>query len=230
MSPASIRNPKELLHTLGLTPGECGLSATAMTDFPLRVPRAFVERMRHGDPQDPLLLQVLPVAMETRTIDGFATDPVGDLASVRVPGLLQKYAGRALLITTGACAIHCRYCFRRSFPYAEQSVAGDQLAVALQEIADDPALQEIILSGGDPLVLSTSRLTALLLQLDRIPHVQRIRLHTRVPVVQPECVTPELLAVLRSLRSRVVFVVHANHARELGPAAVAALRAGADGT
>ncbi|MEZ5566226.1 MAG: EF-P beta-lysylation protein EpmB [Gammaproteobacteria bacterium] len=220
-----MQNPEELLRLLGLTAEECGLSQSALANFPLRVPRAYVERIRPGDPRDPLLLQILPVMDETLAIDGFAADPVGDLASTRTPGLLQKYAGRALLITTGACAIHCRYCFRRGFPYAEQSAAGDQLEAALQEIASDPTLAEIILSGGDPMVISDIRLRKLLQHLDAIPHIQRIRLHTRVPVVQPERVTSELLATLQSLRTRVVVVVHANHARELDDAAVAALRA-----
>jgi len=230
MPPASIQRPEELLRLLGLTAADCGLSAEAMADFPLRVPRAFVDRMRPGDPRDPLLLQVLPVAAETRPADGFGIDPVGDLSSTRSPGLLQKYAGRALLITTGACAVHCRYCFRRGYPYAEQSAAGRQLDAALDAIAGDPQLQEVILSGGDPLVLGASRLAAMLQRLDAIPHVRRIRLHTRVPIIDPGQVTPGLLATLRGLATRTVFVVHANHARELDATVASMLRAVAAAT
>jgi KamA family protein len=168
----------DLLAALGLTPESCGVSAEAAASFPLRVPRGFVARMRHGDPLDPLLRQVLPVEAENVVLPGYGTDPVGDLASVRAPGLLQKYAGRALLITTGACAVHCRYCFRRAFPYAEQSATPGALAEALTTIAADDSLHEIILSGGDPLALNNARLGEILRSLAGIPHIRRIRLHT----------------------------------------------------
>jgi L-lysine 2,3-aminomutase len=219
------RDPGQLLAALGLTASDCGLASDAMATFPLRVPRGFVARMRPGDPRDPLLLQVLPAAAETLPAPGFVNDPVGDLASARTPGLLQKYPGRALLITTGACAVHCRYCFRRGYPYGEQSAAAGHLETALEAIAGDPALEEIILSGGDPLVLAEHRLEAVLGALDDLPHVRRIRIHTRVPVVLPERIDQRLLGALRSLRTRIVVVIHANHARELDPAVNAALRA-----
>lgn len=220
-----FRDPVQLLAALGLTALDCGLAPGAMAAFPLRVPRGFVARMRPGDPRDPLLLQVLPAPAEILPAPGFVDDPVGDLASARAPGLLQKYAGRALLITTGACAVHCRYCFRREYPYGEQSAAAGQLETALETIAGDPSLEEIILSGGDPLVLAEHRLESVLNALDDLPHVRRIRLHTRVPVVLPERVDPRLLGFLRGLRTRIVVVIHANHARELDPSVVAALRA-----
>jgi EF-P beta-lysylation protein EpmB len=224
-----FRDPAELLEALGLTAEECGLAPPAMaTDgtaaFPLRVPHGFVARMRPRDPLDPLLLQVLPVMAETLPASGFVADPVGDLASARAPGLLQKYEGRALLITTGACAVHCRYCFRREYPYAEQSAAAGQLDPALKVIAADPSLEEIILSGGDPLVLSERRLEDLLEALDSVPHVRRIRIHTRVPVVLPERVDKRLLDVIHRLRARVIVVIHANHAQEINAPVVTALR------
>ena len=214
------RNPTELLDALGLRPADCNLAATdsagdGSVAFPLRVPRSFVARMRPGDPRDPLLLQVLPTLAETEPTPGFVSDPVGDLASARTPGLLQKYAGRALLITTGACAIHCRYCFRREYPYAEFSATASQLGAALGAIAADTSLEEIILSGGDPLVLGEQRLENLLDALDDLPHIQRIRLHSRVPVVLPERIDKRLLAVLGRLRARIVVVIHANHGNEL---------------
>jgi EF-P beta-lysylation protein EpmB len=225
-----FRNPAELLGALGLRAADCNLAPAQMaTDgsvaFPLRVPRGFVARMRQGDPLDPLLLQILPTLAESVPSAGFVGDPVGDLASTRTPGLLQKYAGRALLITTGACAIHCRYCFRREYPYAEHSATASQLGSALLAIAADTSLEEIILSGGDPLILHEQRLENLLEALDRMPHVQRIRLHSRVPVVLPERIDDRLLAVLGRLRARVVVVIHANHANELDEQVARALRA-----
>lgn len=221
-----FRDRGELLATLKLSAADLGLAPAAATAaFPLRVPRGFVARMRPGDPGDPLLLQVLPAPAEELPTAGFVSDPVGDLASARTPGLLQKYAGRALLVTTGACAIHCRYCFRREYPYGEHSAAGGHLDGALAAIASDPSLEEIILSGGDPLVLADHRLEAVLNALDDLPHVRRIRLHSRVPVVLPERIDRRLLACLGGLRKRVVVVIHANHARELDAGVVSALRA-----
>lgn len=219
-----FHNPAELLSVLGLTAASCGLAADTSNEFPLRVPRGFVARMRHGDPRDPLLLQVLPVQQEALPAPGFISDPVGDLLSARTPGLLQKYAGRALLITTGACAIHCRYCFRREFPYAGHSAAAGHLAPALEEIAADHSLTEVLLSGGDPLVLSESRLEFLLHAIDAMPHVERIRIHSRVPVVLPERVDKRLLDLLGRLRAAVVIVIHANHAREIDAPVTAALK------
>lgn len=211
----------DLLDALDLSPHECGAAESAASRFPLRVPRGFVARMRRRDPRDPLLLQVLPVRAEDEAVPGFGPDPVGDLASLRAPGLLQKYAGRALLITTGACAVHCRYCFRREFPYADHQ----DTDAALAAIAADTSLREVILSGGDPLILGERRLGGLLASLGRIAHVERIRLHTRVPVVLPERVDESLLAQLAGIRRQLVIVVHSNHARELDAAVTGALRA-----
>lgn len=204
-----------LLTALGLSPESCGVSAQAARDFPLRVPRSFVARMRHGDARDPLLLQVLPVLAETVAVPGYVADPVGDLASVRGPGLLQKYAGRVLLVTTGACAVHCRYCFRRSFPYGDQGMSGAVEKQVIDSIAADPSIHEVILSGGDPLALRESRLESLLTSLAGIAHVRRLRLHSRVPIVLPGRVDDTLVGLLRSLGKPVVFVVHANHPREI---------------
>jgi EF-P beta-lysylation protein EpmB len=220
-----FRTPADLLGALGLARTAAGLAAATSQSFPLRVPRGFVARMRHGDPRDPLLLQVLPAPEESLPAAGYVADPVGDLASIRTPGLLQKYAGRALLIATGACAVHCRYCFRREFPYSEHSAAANQLDLALTAIADDPSLIEIIVSGGDPLVLGEARFESLLLALDAIPHVERIRLHSRVPVVLPERIDSRFLGLLGRLRARIVVVIHANHAHEIDASVTAALDA-----
>ncbi|MGA9421809.1 MAG: EF-P beta-lysylation protein EpmB, partial [Rhodanobacteraceae bacterium] len=191
------------------------LSPIADARFPLRVPRGFIARMRHADANDPLLLQVLPRACEHDATPGFMLDPVGDLDACGIDGMLQKYAGRALLIATGACAVHCRYCFRRHFPYAEQTAAVGQWQAALARLREDASIREVILSGGDPLSLATPKLAALTDALSAIPHVRRLRIHTRLPVVLPERVDRELLDWLAALPLQRVVVLHVNHANEI---------------
>jgi EF-P beta-lysylation protein EpmB len=171
--------------------------------------------MRPGDVNDPLLRQVLPLADEIRAMPDFVADPVGEEASVIQPGLLQKYQGRALMITTGACAIHCRYCFRRNFPYEDSPRSLDEWRPALDEIAANNAIHEVILSGGDPLTLVDTALAALVERLVEISHVRRLRIHTRLPIMIPERVTDVLLETLRNSRLTPIVVVHANHANEL---------------
>ncbi len=224
----SVTDPLELLRLLGLEAQAGRLLPGADTGFALRVPRGFVARMRPGDPDDPLLRQVLPLAAELAPQPGFAVDAVGDLAARSAHGVLQKYAGRALLIATGSCAVNCRYCFRRHFPYAEETAAAGRWREAVAAIAADPGLDEVILSGGDPLSLSDTKLTELTAALRAIPHVRRLRLHTRLPVVLPERVDAGLLAWLDALPLQKVVVLHANHANEFDErvdAACAALRA-----
>jgi EF-P beta-lysylation protein EpmB len=220
--------PAELLADLGLAPDACGLSAAAARDFPLRVPRGFVARMRRGDPADPLLRQVLPAAAETVAVPGFVADPVGDLAALAAPGVLRKYAGRALLIATGACAINCRYCFRREFPYGDHAQGPDRLRESLALVAADPAVSEVILSGGDPLLRTDAWLADVFAHLGGIGHVKRLRIHTRVPVVLPERVDEGLTAVLGAAPRPVAVVLHCNHPQEIDAAvrgACARLRA-----
>jgi len=224
----AITSPEELAAALGLDPRTVGSAHIASHPFRLRVPRSFVDRMRRGDLGDPLLRQVLPVAAELTDDSGYLADPVGEHAALRAPGLLQKYRGRALLITTATCAVHCRYCFRREFPYAEQSGDAPRWSEALAEIAADPSLEEIILSGGDPLSLSNARLESLTRALAAIPHVRRIRVHTRQPVVLPSRVDEGLLQWLRTSTLPIVVVLHINHPNELDTelaAACAKLRA-----
>lgn len=220
----AVRDPAELLQMLDLSPDLLAPALRAGRDFPLRVPRSYVARMRKGDPDDPLLRQVLPLAAEDVPSPGFITDPVGDLQAMPRPGLLHKYHGRALLITTGACAVHCRYCFRRHFPYGGANPAAGQWQAALDHIAGDPSLREIILSGGDPLSLSDARLAALAEQLAAIPHVRRLRIHTRLPIVLPSRVNQELTGWLTDSPLQKVLVVHANHAREIDAETAKALR------
>lgn len=219
----SITDPAELLASVSLGEEWLPAAQAAAKLFPLRVPRGFVARMGQGDPYDPLLRQVLPLAEECLTAEGFRTDPVGDLAAMVAPGVLHKYQGRVLLTATGACAVHCRYCFRRHFPYTDANPVVDQWRAALAYIAGDKSITEVILSGGDPLTLSDRRLEDFKRQLVAIPHVRRLRLHTRLPVVLPERVNDELLGWLGGARLNTVVVVHANHAHEIDASVRAAL-------
>jgi len=211
----AITDPAELLDLLGLGHEWLPAARDAARAFPLRVPRAFVARMRRGDPADPLLRQVLPLAEERLVVEGFGPDPVGDLAAHKAPGVLHKYQGRVLLTATGACAIHCRYCFRRHFPYAEANASTENWRAALDYVTTHPDVHEVILSGGDPLTLSDRRLSEFVRALEDCAHVERLRLHTRLPVVLPERVTRELCAWLSGTRLKTVVVIHANHAQEL---------------
>lgn len=224
---ASVRDPAELLGLLGLEGEAAAVPREAMATFALRVPRGFIARMRRGDRDDPLLRQVLPLVDELRTVPGFDLDAVGDGAAKAARGVIHKYNGRALLVATGSCAINCRYCFRRHFPYAEETAAAGGWADAVATIAADPGITEVILSGGDPLSLATRKLQDLTDLLREVPHVRRLRIHSRLPVVLPERVDEELLAWLRGLPWPVAIVVHANHANEFDAtvdAAMAALR------
>ena len=219
----AVRDPRELLALLGLDAAAAGLSEAAAAQFPLRVPRGFVARMRHGDLHDPLLRQVLPVDAEERIVPGFSLDAVGDGAARKAEGVIQKYRGRALLVATGSCAVNCRYCFRRHFPYDEETAARDGWTGAVAAIAVDPGIDEVILSGGDPLSLATPKLAELTARLAAIPHIRRLRIHSRLPIVLPERVDEPLLQWLAALPWPLAFVVHANHATEFDPAVDAAL-------
>lgn len=210
----AVRDPRMLLELLGLDAQAAGISADAAAQFPLRVPQAFVARMRHGDLHDPLLRQVLPLDAEMQPVPGYGLDAVGDAAAKTAAGVIQKYRGRALLIATGSCAVHCRYCFRRHFPYAEETAARDGWREAVEAIAADPDIDEVLLSGGDPLSLATPKLVELTDALAAIGHLKRLRIHSRLPVVLPARVDAPLLAWLRSLPWPVAFVIHANHANE----------------
>jgi EF-P beta-lysylation protein EpmB len=223
----TIRDPGALLDTVALTDQAPALARRALRQFPLRVPPAFTAEMKAGDPEDPLLRQVLPVAAEDRAVPGFNADPLGEHRRQPAPGLLYKYHGRVLLVATGACAIHCRYCFRRHFPYADSNPAREVWRAALDVIRGDETIREVILSGGDPLTLSDDALARLIDLLETVPHLQRLRIHSRMPVVVPDRITPALLALPARTRLQTVVVIHANHAREIGEDAghsLAALR------
>jgi EF-P beta-lysylation protein EpmB len=217
----AYRRPRELLADLGLDKRLSTDASPPDAGLRMLVPRPYAALMEPGNPTDPLLRQVLPAAEESVGRPGFSIDPVGDRSARRAPDLLQKYRGRALLLVTGACAVHCRYCFRRHFPYKEESTAASG---GLGLIRRDETIEEVILSGGDPLILDDKPLKNLVDQISDIAHVRRVRIHTRLPVVLPSRVTPELCDLLARTRPKVVMVIHANHPRELDTAAAAALR------
>ncbi len=211
----SVRDPAVLLERLALPRAWLPSAVRGAKLFPLMVPESYLARMTPGDPQDPLLRQVLPLDLEADAPPGYQVDAVGDDAAQVAPGLLQKYRGRALLITTGACAVHCRYCFRRHYPYAEAPRQWDDWQPAFDALAADDSIHEVLLSGGDPLTLTDTRLFALLDRLEAIPHLRRLRIHTRLPIVLPERMTPALLERLTDSRLTPWMVIHANHAQEL---------------
>jgi L-lysine 2,3-aminomutase len=211
----AVTDPRELLRLLGLDDQADALLPPADTGFAMRVPQGFLARMRHGDRADPLLLQVLPQAAELLKVAGYGVDAVGDLAAREASGVLHKYQGRALLVATGSCAVHCRYCFRRHFPYAREAAAADRWREAVEHIRSDASIDEVILSGGDPWSLSTPKLAELTHALASIPHLRRLRIHSRLPIVLPERVDDELEHWLRQLPWPTAIVLHANHANEL---------------
>ncbi len=218
----SYTNPKSLLATLDLAMDMVTGSEAAQKELPMRVPRGFAARMKRGDARDPLLLQVLSISEETASQPGFVEDPLGESRATAAPGLLHKYSGRALMVLTGACAVHCRYCFRRHFPY-ENHGSERRREQALAYIEKTPDISEIILSGGDPLSLSDEVLAPLADKLAKIPHLRRLRIHTRLPVVLPERVDDALLGWLTGTRLRPVMVLHVNHANEIDGSVEAAL-------
>jgi EF-P beta-lysylation protein EpmB len=219
----AIRDPAELVRVLGID-ADVAAARSAGGGFPLLVPRAFVARMRHGDPRDPLLRQVLPDGAETAAVAGWTADPLHEPAALAAPGLVQKYAGRALLLVTGGCAVHCRYCFRREFPYAASGASRRGVVGGRDAHAPNRRLTEVILSGGDPLLADDAFLAGVIARLDAMPHLRRLRIHTRLPVVLPSRVTEGLVETLAASRLARVVVIHANHPAELDDAVAAAIR------
>lgn len=219
----AIREPRQLLSRLGLASAECRLASVGQR-FPLLVPESFLRRMKSGDLRDPLLRQVLPLAEEDENVPGFTIDALDEATFRKAPGLLHKYEGRALLVLTGACAIHCRYCFRRHYPYSQEPKRFDDWEPAFVAIERDESIHEVLLSGGDPLMLTDERLGEVVRRLEAIPHLRRLRIHTRLPIVLPDRVTLELLDLLTATRLTPVIVIHANHPAELVADCALALR------
>lgn len=218
----AVRDPGDLLRRVGLS--SCDVDTDDRPSFRTFVPLEYISRIRPGDPDDPLLRQVLPLDLENRRVEGFGSDPVGELNCTAANGLIHKYAGRVLLVTTSACGIHCRYCFRREFPYAEKASRRSEDDSAIRYIQQHQDVEEVLLSGGDPLTLADADLFRLLDRLDQIDHVKRIRFHSRMPVVIPQRVNGNLVDKLASLRSTVWMVIHCNHPSEIDDNVIEAIR------
>ena len=210
-----IRQPEELLTLLQLDKSALPAALAATQDFPLRVPRCFVARMKTGCIDDPLLQQVLPLGAELDYQPGFTEDPLGESDSNPIPGLIHKYHGRVLLIVSGGCAINCRYCFRRHFPYSDNNPSRSERQQMLDYLRNDPTITEVILSGGDPLAASDQLLAELVNDIATIPHITTLRVHSRMPIVIPQRINPSCLQWLTGTRLKVVMVVHCNHANEI---------------
>lgn len=211
----AVRDPSSLLERLELSAADIPLASRSLDTFPVRVPLEYIGKIRKGEPDDPLLRQVLPHIDEDLDWKGYTSDPLGELEKLAVPGVLHKYHGRVLLIATGACAIHCRYCFRRHFPYAENNAAKFEWSPAVDYIHNDPSITEVILSGGDPLTLADDKLYNLVARLGEIRSLTRLRIHSRIPTVLPARITANLLDILASCRLDVVIVSHCNHPNEI---------------
>jgi L-lysine 2,3-aminomutase len=218
----AFNNIDDLCHYLRVPLNDLPASVAAAESFPLRVPLSFAASMQKGNPNDPLLRQVLPVKDELFAYPGFSNDPVGDLPSAAQTGVLHKYHGRVLFINTGSCAINCRYCFRRNFPYADLQLGKQNENAGINYIQENPDISEVILSGGDPLLLSDARLAKLFQQLSAIKHLKRIRIHSRLPIVLPARITDDFINTLAQSSKQIVIVVHCNHANEINPRVIAA--------
>jgi L-lysine 2,3-aminomutase len=219
----AVRSADELCRLLDLPAETANAIRAAAHGFPLLVPRPFLSRIRRGDPRDPLLRQVLPVPEERQSTPGFTSDPLGESQLVAGQSLLNKYTGRVLLLAATTCPVHCRFCFRRHFPFTEPAGQLDRFHAALDQIAADSSIHEVVLSGGDPLSLDDDRLADLVQRLSHIPHLRRMRVHTRWPVMIPQRVTDGLLDAIRATRLTPMVVVHVNHPAELNHEVGAAL-------
>jgi EF-P beta-lysylation protein EpmB len=211
----AVTQPQELIELLELDPSLLSNAKEVGKLFPLKVPRSFIDRMQKRDPYDPLLLQVLPLGAELEQKAGFLGDPLQEKQVNPIPGLLHKYQNRVLLIFTGTCAINCRYCFRRHFPYQDNQPSMAEWDSAIDYIANDNSITEVILSGGDPLLATDAVLEKIISKVAAISHVKRLRIHSRIPIVLPERVTPEFIAAITTTRLKVILVVHSNHPQEL---------------
>lgn len=218
----SITELNELCKLIQLNPSEVH-AILGKSSFPLRVSREFVARIERGNSEDPLLKQILPVSEELIHYEGYSCDPLEEKSSNPVPGLLHKYQSRVLLTVASACAINCRFCFRRHFPYSENNPGTLGWKDAIEYIAADPKIEEVIFSGGDPLVLKDQQLGDLARELSQIPHLKRLRIHTRLPIMIPSRINEELLEWLTGTSLQPVIVIHCNHPNELDQAVIAAL-------
>nr|WP_274378431.1 EF-P beta-lysylation protein EpmB [Oceanospirillum linum] len=192
--------------------------------FELRAPKPYLDRIEKGNPDDPLLRQILPLQQESLQVSGYITDPLEEKVSNPIPGLIHKYKSRVLLIGSGACAINCRYCFRRHFPYQDNGLSNERIDQVVRYLLDQKDVNEVILSGGDPLATPDRRLQKLVEQLSAVPHIKRLRIHTRLPVVIPQRITDQLVSLLSQSRLKVIWVLHINHSNEIDHQVVSAVR------
>lgn len=216
----AIRDPQALCERLGLSSDWLAGAQAGHDLFDVCVPEAYLNRIAYADIDDPLLRQVLPLGEEALTPHGYVADPLEEADHRPAKGLIHKYAGRVLLIASPNCAINCRYCFRRHFPYSDNSPSRAQWQEALDYLRSDTTIHEAILSGGDPLAASDRQLAWLVEQLESIPHLKRLRIHTRLPVVIPDRVDDALLGWLSATRLQKVVVLHINHVNEIDQAVV----------
>ena len=218
-------DPKQLFERLQLDPTliENG-TFEATKDFKLFVTDSYLKKIKPGDLKDPLLLQIMPQAQELVEHIAYRQDPLQENEANPVPGMLHKYHGRALLITTGHCAINCRFCFRRNFPYQDQHLSTENRNAIFSYLGANPDISEVILSGGDPLVLNNKSLEKLFLELEQVKSIKRVRIHTRIPLVLPERVDESLISLLSNTRLKVVMVIHCNHPQELDQSSRKALK------
>jgi EF-P beta-lysylation protein EpmB len=214
----SITDPEELFHLLDLDSIHLEAAKTAANLFPLQVPHSFVARMQKGNLDDPLLRQILPIGAELADTPGYETDPLEEASFNPVPGLLHKYIGRVLLTIVGVCGVNCRFCFRRHFPYTENNPGSEGWDRALNYIAQDTSINEVILSGGDPLVVSDKLLHNFSEKLNHIPHIKRLRIHSRMPIVLPERISKEFIQWISQLRQKPILITHCNHPQEINQA------------
>ena len=219
----AITSPEQLLNLLGLDNRLLPETLRASRDFALRVPRSYVARMEWGNPDDPLLKQILPVGQECEIVEGYGLDPLAEQSQNPCNGVIHKYNGRLLLVTSGACAVNCRFCFRRHFPYSGNQLSGENWQKALDYIAADKSIHEVILSGGDPLAASDRRLKNISEALNAIGHVKTLRIHSRLPVIIPERITADMIDWFAGQRLKPVMVVHCNHANEIDTSVISAM-------
>jgi EF-P beta-lysylation protein EpmB len=213
----AITEPDVLWSLLALPPDKLPAAKQATQTFRLKVTHSYCSRMKRGDWHDPLLRQVLPLSEELLEIEGYQRDPLAEQSTCTThtqTGILQKYAKRILLISTGTCAVHCRYCFRRHFPYQDAQLNASLWENALHLLRNNSQIEEVILSGGDPLILSDNKLKQWISQLAQIPHLKRVRIHTRLPIVLPLRINATLLDWISQSRLNIIMVIHANHANE----------------
>lgn len=214
----SLITPEALIEELELPKGYLTGAKAGHELFSLRVPKPYRDRIQKGKPNDPLLMQVLPLQQETLDVPGYVKDPLEEGDSNPIPGLIHKYTSRVLLVGSGACAINCRYCFRRHFPYADNGLSNERIDQVVEYLQGQPEINEVILSGGDPLATPDSRLHHLIDKLAEVSHLKRLRIHTRLPVVIPQRITDELVEILSESRFKVIWVLHINHANEIDTA------------